>query len=381
MSAAVECHDLFCLYDAPTGSVARCAGLSLRVPTGERLVVHGPNRIRQVHAARGALCSEVAPARAVRARRRRRARPRRRRHLHRAAPRPPRSRRPALATVAAPRARRARQRRAAAARLAGCSKRESRDAPAKRWPCWGSSTSPYADPGRCRAARRSASRSPPPPAHRPAVVPPTSRPAARRDRSRCRLRRARVRRRRPGRDLVLVTHDPPASRVADRVVRIRDGRLSEQWDPQHRTPRRSSSTTAAGCGCPTRCATAPARAAARSRSPPPRACSCAAPARRSRWRSDRSSSGPRPTTTPSWRPCATWPSYDGVPVLDGLDLDVHASTLAVVSDGPASASRRCCGSWSASPRPTAARWRSSARLWPVLRDERARYAAAPASPS
>ena len=31
--------------------------------------------------------------------------------------------------------------------------------------------------------------------------------------------------------LLLVTHDPRAARVADRVVRIRDGRLSEQWRP------------------------------------------------------------------------------------------------------------------------------------------------------
>ena len=31
--------------------------------------------------------------------------------------------------------------------------------------------------------------------------------------------------------LVLVTHDPAAARIADRVVRIRDGRLSEQWEP------------------------------------------------------------------------------------------------------------------------------------------------------
>ena len=31
--------------------------------------------------------------------------------------------------------------------------------------------------------------------------------------------------------LLLVTHDPRAARIADRVVRIRDGRLSEQWHP------------------------------------------------------------------------------------------------------------------------------------------------------
>ncbi|HEY3737368.1 MAG TPA: ATP-binding cassette domain-containing protein [Jatrophihabitans sp.] len=35
-----------------------------------------------------------------------------------------------------------------------------------------------------------------------------------------------------GATLLLVSHDPRAARVADRVVRIRDGRLSEQWNPQ-----------------------------------------------------------------------------------------------------------------------------------------------------
>ncbi|HEY7050147.1 MAG TPA: ATP-binding cassette domain-containing protein [Jatrophihabitantaceae bacterium] len=35
-----------------------------------------------------------------------------------------------------------------------------------------------------------------------------------------------------GATLLLVTHDQRAARIADRVVRIRDGRLSEQWAPQ-----------------------------------------------------------------------------------------------------------------------------------------------------
>jgi ABC-type lipoprotein export system ATPase subunit len=34
-----------------------------------------------------------------------------------------------------------------------------------------------------------------------------------------------------GATLLLVSHDPRAARIADRVVRIRDGRLSEQWQP------------------------------------------------------------------------------------------------------------------------------------------------------
>ena len=36
-----------------------------------------------------------------------------------------------------------------------------------------------------------------------------------------------------GAALLLVSHDDGASRVADRVVRIRDGRVSEQWEPGH----------------------------------------------------------------------------------------------------------------------------------------------------
>jgi ABC-type lipoprotein export system ATPase subunit len=35
-----------------------------------------------------------------------------------------------------------------------------------------------------------------------------------------------------GASLVLVTHDARAAKVADRALRIRDGRLGEQWDPQ-----------------------------------------------------------------------------------------------------------------------------------------------------
>ena len=46
-----------------------------------------------------------------------------------------------------------------------------------------------------------------------------------------RLRRAVGRGRGAGAALVLVSHDRRAGRIADRVVRIRDGRLSETWRP------------------------------------------------------------------------------------------------------------------------------------------------------
>ncbi len=43
MSAAVEVRDLFCLYRGASGDVAALRGLSLGVEPGERVVVHGPN--------------------------------------------------------------------------------------------------------------------------------------------------------------------------------------------------------------------------------------------------------------------------------------------------------------------------------------------------
>jgi ABC-type lipoprotein export system ATPase subunit len=41
--AAVIAHDVFCLYPTPLGQVAALRGLSLRVGARERVVVHGPN--------------------------------------------------------------------------------------------------------------------------------------------------------------------------------------------------------------------------------------------------------------------------------------------------------------------------------------------------
>jgi ABC-type lipoprotein export system ATPase subunit len=43
MTPAVEVRDLFCLYRGPGGDVAAVRGLSLVVEPGERVVVHGPN--------------------------------------------------------------------------------------------------------------------------------------------------------------------------------------------------------------------------------------------------------------------------------------------------------------------------------------------------
>ncbi len=54
--------DLFCLYPVPGGAtVAALRGLSLRVPAGERLVVHGPNGSGKTTLLR-VLIGEVAPS-------------------------------------------------------------------------------------------------------------------------------------------------------------------------------------------------------------------------------------------------------------------------------------------------------------------------------
>ena len=228
--AAVECHDLFCLYDAPTGSVAALRGLSLRVPVGERVVVHGPNGSGK-STLLAVLAAEVAPsagsvrvdgvelARADDATRT----ALRRDRLGLVDQRSRRSLRPELDVL---------DNVALQLRLGGRSRDDARTAArealamldlehlAARRP----ETLSGGEAQRVAAAAALA--------HRPAVVladEPTGELDARSaDAVYDALAAAVVE---LGSTLVLVTHDPRAARVADRVVRIRDGRLSEQWDP------------------------------------------------------------------------------------------------------------------------------------------------------
>jgi ABC-type lipoprotein export system ATPase subunit len=58
---AIEAADAFCLYPVPGGTVAALRGLSLTVPTGERLVVHGPNGSGKTTLLR-VLAGEVPPS-------------------------------------------------------------------------------------------------------------------------------------------------------------------------------------------------------------------------------------------------------------------------------------------------------------------------------
>ncbi len=229
-SWALEAHDLFCLYSAPAGSVAALRGLSLRVPVGERLVVHGPNGSGK-STLLAVLSGEVAPS-AGSARvagvdlagadaRTRTAL--RRDHLGLIDQRARRSLRPELDVldnvalqlrVAGARARAAR---AAALDILG---RLGLAELAARRP----ETLSGGEAQRVAVAAALA--------HRPSVVladePTGELDAVAADQVYDVLSTAV---RELGATLVLVTHDPRASRIADRVVRIRDGRLSEQWDP------------------------------------------------------------------------------------------------------------------------------------------------------
>ena len=229
-AAAVDVHDLFCLYDAPTGSVAALRGLSLHVPAGERLVVHGPNGSGK-STLLAVLAAEVAPSAgsvrvagvdltgaddATRT-------ALRRDRLGLVDQRARRSLRPELDVVdnVALQLRLSRRSRADARTLAEeALSRLGLEHLAARRP----ETLSGGEAQRVAVAAALA--------HRPTVVladEPTGELDARAADQVYAVLTAAVAE--LGATLVLVTHDPRAARVADRVGRIRDGRLSEQWDP------------------------------------------------------------------------------------------------------------------------------------------------------
>lgn len=230
----VDVHDVFCLHPVPDGAVAALRGLTLRVGAGEAVVVHGPNgsgkttllRVlagwQPVSAGRAVVAGlEVGVTGGARARREL-ARWRATR-LGWVDQHPARTLRPELdvlanvglqlrlagVTAAAARTRAAEAlERMGIARLARRSVVELSGGEAQRVAV-------------CAAL-----------AHGPALV-LADEPTGELDRDSA----ARVYRllaeasAQAGAALVLVSHDPRAAVVADRVVRIRDGRLSETWRP------------------------------------------------------------------------------------------------------------------------------------------------------
>ncbi len=227
---AVDVHDLFCLYDAPSGSVAALRGMSLRVPTGERLVVHGPNGSGK-STLLAVLAAEVAPSAgsvrvvgvdlagaddATRTGLRREC-------LGLVDQRARRALRPELDVV---------DNVALQLRIAGRGRTAARATAREALSRLGLEHLADRRPeslsgGEAQRVAVAAAL-----AHGPAVVladEPTGELDARAADQVYDVLAAAVRD--LGATLVLVTHDPRAARVADRVVRIRDGRLSEQWDP------------------------------------------------------------------------------------------------------------------------------------------------------
>jgi ABC-type lipoprotein export system ATPase subunit len=227
---AVSASDVFCLYPVPNGTVAALRGLSLRVPAGERLVVHGPNGsgkttlLRVLMGEQPSSAGEVEVAGVDLS----------------GADEPTRADlRLKLLGVVEQHAARAlrpeldvRDNVALQMRLAGVRRREARtraEAALDRLH--------LADLSRRRPATLSGGEAQRVAvcaalAHGPAVVladEPTGELDAESADSVYDLLGEAVR------DfeatLILVTHDRRASRIADRVVRIRDGRLSEEWSP------------------------------------------------------------------------------------------------------------------------------------------------------
>jgi ABC-type lipoprotein export system ATPase subunit len=227
---AVEVHDLFCLHPTPSGSVAALRGMSLRVEEGERLVVHGPNGSGK-STLLGVLAAEVAPSSgAVRvagvdlAGADERTRTALRRDvLGLVDQRTRHSLRAELEVV---------DNVALQLRLAGVRRRDARERAAHMLELLHLEHLAHRRPdtlsgGEAQRVAVAAAL-----AHRPAVV-LADEPTGELDRDAADevydLLAAAVHD--LGATLVLVTHDPRATRIADRVVRIRDGRLSEQWDP------------------------------------------------------------------------------------------------------------------------------------------------------
>ncbi len=231
MSAAVEVHDLFCLHASPSGSVAALRGMSLLVPERERLVIHGPNGSGK-STLLGVLAGEVAPSSGnvrvagvdlVGADERVRT-ALRRDLLGLVDQRTARSLRAELDVT---------DNVALQLRLGGIRTRAARTQAHDMLDRLGLAHLATRRPetlsgGEAQRVAVAAAL-----AHRPRLV-LADEPTGELDRDAADavydvLAEAVHD---IGATLVLVTHDPRATRIADRVVRIRDGRLSEQWHPR-----------------------------------------------------------------------------------------------------------------------------------------------------
>ena len=228
---AVEVSDAFCLYTVPGGAtVAALRGMTLRVARGERLVVHGPNGSGKTTLLR-VLMGEVAPSAGsvvvdgveLAGASARRLAALRRNVLGVVDQHAARTLRPELDVL---------DNVALQLRLAGRARAEARAVAAKLLAELGldglaSRHASVLSGGEAQRVAVCAAV-----AHRPSVI-LADEPSGELDLESADAvydlladAAAHV-----DASLVLVTHDVRAARVADRVVRIRDGRLSEQWHP------------------------------------------------------------------------------------------------------------------------------------------------------
>ena len=229
--AVIEVADLFCLYTVPGGAtVAALRGMSLRVGLGERLVVHGPNgsgkttllRVLTGEAAASSGSVVVAGTELVGAPGARVAALRRDvlglvdQHSGRAL----RPELDVLDNVALQLRLAGRPRAAARAQAEDALGALGLDALARRRP-------PTLSAGEAQRVAVCAAV-----AHGPAVLladEPTGELDV--DSADAVYDLLTAAAKRSDATLLLVTHDQRAARIANRVVRIRDGRLSEQWSP------------------------------------------------------------------------------------------------------------------------------------------------------
>jgi ABC-type lipoprotein export system ATPase subunit len=230
----VSARDLFCLYEVPDGSVAALRGLTLTVAAGERLLVHGPNGSGKTTLLRVLMGQQAPSAGAVEVcgvdlstGDDRVASVLRRRDLGVVDQHSARILRPEL-TVA--------QNVALQSRLLGVPRAEAVRRATTMLERLGVAAHADRSPATLSGGEAQRVAVCAAVAHRPTLVladEPTGELDSTMAADVYELLRDAVRA--VGASLVLVTHDPNAAHIADRVVRIRDGRLSEEWSPDEPT--------------------------------------------------------------------------------------------------------------------------------------------------
>jgi len=227
---AVRAHDVFCLYPTPRGHVAALRGLTLDVAEGERVVVHGPNGSGKTTLMR-VLIGELTPSAGtvdvcgvdlVGAGDRERTRLRGRRiglvDQHHG-----RSLRPELSVL---------DNVALQLRLAGTGRATARRRAGEVLDQLGLGHLRHRRPGTLSGGEAQRASVCAAVAHGPALV-LADEPTGELDRDSADqvydLLAAAAKTSNAA--LLVVSHDTRATRIADRIVRIRDGRLSEEWTP------------------------------------------------------------------------------------------------------------------------------------------------------